>query len=623
MAVIPVSSIYLSAQEHIPMCIKHDLNIDITCEDCDEFICSQCAKTDHKDHDWKTIPTAGSQRRRELKKTLSNVKEKDIAEIDEKIKKASKQKEGNKKCCDSEVSKLQKHYDAIVSKLDEIKKNLETKLVEDLERKNAEVSKKKLDLEKKRDNIKDLVEFLEDKHGTMSDYSLIDNLRDLTNLVSNTDSDIERGDHSVRYRGGDISEGSLESIMGQTFDLDDFSVTETDSFQYGDECLQVLEAIDKDICLVRAHKSECFERMNIRNKKTEKSNICGNDVCVTDKGDVYFTDYSNPVIVRLSPSGSASTVLSTAPLVPVGICQSTEGGLLVILVDDGTNIFHLDSKCRRLVRHVTLTGDVIREYEYHEDGQTRLFTLPWRVRQNGNTDICVVNRTSQCTGELVILSSSGFLKSVYQGSNLMFNPTDVVCDSHCNIIVTDYRKSKIHLLSPDGEFMNNPAIVRLSPSGSASTVFNKAPLVPFGICQSTEGGLLVTLVDDDTKKIHPDSKSRRLVIHVTLTGDVIRETSQSTDELVILSSSGFLKTVYHGQKLTFDPTDVVCDSHCNIIVSDYSNCQMHLLSPDGEFMKYLLTENVVTNPWSMSLYKSTLWVGDYQGLIKVFQFNNT
>nr|XP_034309489.1 uncharacterized protein LOC117683771 [Crassostrea gigas] len=221
MAAILVSSEYPSAQEHIPMCIEHDLRIDMTCEDCDEFICSQCAKTDH---DCKTIPAGGSLRRRELKKTLSKVKEKDIAEIDKKIKKASKQREGNKKCCDSEVSKLQKHYDAIVSKLDEIKKNLETKLVENLETKDAEVSKKKQDLEKKRDHIKDLVEFLEDKHGTMSDYSLIDNLRDLTNLVSNTDIDIERGDHSVRYRRGDISEGSLDSIMGQTFDLDDFNL---------------------------------------------------------------------------------------------------------------------------------------------------------------------------------------------------------------------------------------------------------------------------------------------------------------------------------------------------------------------------------------------------------------
>uniref|UniRef100_A0A8W8MGT2 B box-type domain-containing protein n=1 Tax=Magallana gigas TaxID=29159 RepID=A0A8W8MGT2_MAGGI len=259
-----ISTIYPlgSPQEHTPMCEKHDLTLDMTCEDCDEFICSQCAKTDHKDHDWKTISTAGSQRRRELKKTLGKVKEEDVKMMDEKIKKASEQMEDNQKCCDPEVSKLQEHYDAIVSKLDEIKKNFETKLRENLERKNAEVSKKKLVLEKKKEQIKDLVKFLEDKHGTMSDYSLIANLRDLINLVSDTDSDMEKGGYSVSYRRGDISEGSLESMMGQTFDLDDISVTETDSFQYGDECLSVLEAVDKDTCFVNDSRSEYFELIN-------------------------------------------------------------------------------------------------------------------------------------------------------------------------------------------------------------------------------------------------------------------------------------------------------------------------------------------------------------------------
>lgn len=77
------------AQEHIPMCKKHSLIIDITCEDCDEFICSQCAKTNHKDHDWTTIFTARIKKRRELKKTLSKIKEKDVKEIYEEIQKKS------------------------------------------------------------------------------------------------------------------------------------------------------------------------------------------------------------------------------------------------------------------------------------------------------------------------------------------------------------------------------------------------------------------------------------------------------------------------------------------------------------------------------------------------------
>lgn len=65
----------------------------------------------------------------------------------------------------------------------------------------------------------------------MSDYSLIDNLRDLTNLVSTTDRDIGKGGHSVRYRRGEINEKSLEFMMRQTLGLDDINVTERDSFE--------------------------------------------------------------------------------------------------------------------------------------------------------------------------------------------------------------------------------------------------------------------------------------------------------------------------------------------------------------------------------------------------------
>lgn len=261
----------LSAQEHIPMCEKHCLIIDITCKDCDKLICSQCAKTDHKDHDWNTIPTAGILKRRELNETLSKVKKKDMKAIDEKIKRASKQMEDNQKCCEFEISKLQKHFDAIVSKLDDIKKNFEKKLKETLDRKNAKVSENKIDLEKKRNQIDDLVKFLEGKHSTMSDYNLIDNLRDLTNLVSYKDSDLEKINYSARYRKGGISKGLLDAMMGQTIDLDDITVSETDSFNFGFGSIFALEAISEDTCFLFDIKLDNFARIDIRNKKAKKN----------------------------------------------------------------------------------------------------------------------------------------------------------------------------------------------------------------------------------------------------------------------------------------------------------------------------------------------------------------
>lgn len=101
-------------------------------------------------------------------------------------------------------------------------------------------------------------------------------------------------------------------------------------------------------------------------------------------------------------------------------------------------------------------------------------------------------------------------------------------------------------------------------------------------------------------------------------------TSGDTSELVILTFSGALRSVYRGQ----DPTkicllsDVVCDSHCNILVSDVTYSSIHLLGPDGEFMKFLLTEKEVQHPMSVALYKSTLWVGDIDGRLSVFNYKS-
>ncbi|XP_061185015.1 uncharacterized protein LOC133193031 [Saccostrea echinata] len=177
-----------------------------------------------------------------------------------------------------------------------------------------------------------------------------------------------------------------------------------------------------------------------------------NDMCVTDTGDVYFTDYFNKSISCLSPSRSVSTVNSTDPLEPWGICQSVDGGLLVTLSSKESDPFKLQLHSRRLVRHITVTCDVIQEYEYQEDDQTRLFTYPYRITQNGYSDICLVNSTSLTTGDLVIMSPSVLMKFVYLGQNLTkkFSPTDVVCDSLCNFLVTDLLNKQIHLLSPEG-----------------------------------------------------------------------------------------------------------------------------------------------------------------------------
>lgn len=139
------------------------------------------------------------------------MKENELREIDKKIEMTAKQIDDNQKRLDIEISKLQKHYREIVLRLKEIKKNRESILRDNLQRKNAEVREKTSDLENKKKQGINLVTFLEQKHSTMSDYSLLDNLRDFPKLMPDIDCDIgrEKDDYSIRYGSWDISEELL------------------------------------------------------------------------------------------------------------------------------------------------------------------------------------------------------------------------------------------------------------------------------------------------------------------------------------------------------------------------------------------------------------------------------
>ncbi|XP_061178373.1 uncharacterized protein LOC133187014 [Saccostrea echinata] len=436
-----------SPEEHIELCDHHNLPVDVICEDCDEFIYGNCAKRYHRDHEWSTIPTAVSKMRRDLLNCLRKFKEEEIRGIDEKIETISKQITENKKLFDYEIKKLQEHYDEITSRLSDVRKFYERILRDHLDEKHKKLNGVKSELNKKKKEIAETVKFMEARKIEISDNHYIDNLREMTQLLSALGVDINNFKYSVRYYKGEISNEVLKHITGKSLDLNSISLTETSSFKYGDRRMVLLRAVCEDQCYIQQFESPYTKLVNKEGDIKHKYNIKPNDMCVTDTGDVYFTDFTNYFISCLSQSGSVSTVVSTDPLVPGGICQSIDGGILVTLTDYVTNTYILESHSRRLVRHITVTGDVMHEYSYQEDGQTRLFTYPVRVTQNSNRDICVVNKTSDTTGDLVIISLSGHMKSVYYGQNLTedFGPTDVVCDSFCNILVTDLDNNQIHM----------------------------------------------------------------------------------------------------------------------------------------------------------------------------------
>ncbi|XP_061169360.1 uncharacterized protein LOC133178654 [Saccostrea echinata] len=203
--------------------------------------------------------------------------------------------------------------------------------------------------------------------------------------------------------------------------------------------------------------------------------------------------------------------------------------------------------------------------------------------------------------------------------------------------------------------LDSKSIRLLTSSGEDSLVLNTEPLIPFGICRSVVGGLLITLCEDDDPYT-PDSTCRRLVKSITLSGKKVKEIefdaknnrlftfptrvvqNKNTDicvidmkeadagEVHVLSSSGVSRFVYHGcginQKNPFCPSACVCDSEHNIIVTDIYNSLIHIIHSDGELLKLIYMQDNL-EPSCMSICKGTAWIGFTGGEIKVFRYTNT
>lgn len=207
------------AQEHPLMCKMHaSMPIEVTCEDCEEFICSDCVKESHKDHNWQTIQTAAANRRRGLKRSLTLIEENGIQRIDRKSKRASEVMKENEKRCETEVFRLQKHFDAIVEKLDIIRKRHEATLKDRFESKNAEINKIRSSMERKKNDIFQLVESIRKNASTMTEIDLVKTHRELTKLLSSEVADIV-GDslYFLRHEGGVIDDAIIASMMGTCF----------------------------------------------------------------------------------------------------------------------------------------------------------------------------------------------------------------------------------------------------------------------------------------------------------------------------------------------------------------------------------------------------------------------
>ncbi|KAK3099875.1 hypothetical protein FSP39_011068 [Pinctada imbricata] len=243
------------------------------------------------------------------------------------------------------------------------------------------------------------------------------------------------------------------------------------------------------------------------------------------------------------------------------------------------------------------------------------------ISDNGDTMHCLVHKNGYSTKEVDFeFCTQSFSKSP-------------VCE---DVFVVDYTDKWVKKLHPNGVLLD---------------LFRTEPFFPVSICVNASGNLFLLLTDSpigydgerhdfisevskhghEMRKLEFDSSHHFTFlrnIDVGTNGDiiVIDVIASVEGRVCTLSEDGELKHCYNGSSkldVEFNPVQTCCDDRGRILVTDVNNDVIHLLNQDAELLQLLFVdEESFCSPLSISVFKTTLWIGCKNGRVVLADYQN-
>ncbi|KAK3100656.1 hypothetical protein FSP39_023220 [Pinctada imbricata] len=435
-------------------CENHDQKELIGyCKACQEKICSSCIKEEHAIHDWETITDILREKKRSLPKECNEIRtsqlpglRKELSRFETKIEEENTRFGQNEAVLNgsrqSYISKINQLFD---DKINECRQSSDaaTQIYKD-----------------KRDGLKQKVEFLDvmttslDKDiTTLPDHDILDMEKEMREELEKALSySADKYTCTTVFVPGLMDEQVLANMIGEVHSVSSEKKYNTE--RYSNPILAI-NPISDTKAWIRHIGDPRPKLLDVNGEELKCMEVNCLDFIISRSGDFVLTSQTWCSISIFSEDENEIRTIYTKQLKPTCISKTENDDILVILVDDG-DLFNLVSTSRRIVQRMTLKGKVLHSYEFREDGKTRLFIRPLTTAENKNTNICVVNRLSKNSGELVVLHRDGRVKFTYKGDGLklsQFQPGDVACDSKCHVLVTEFSSRSIHMLCSEGVYL--------------------------------------------------------------------------------------------------------------------------------------------------------------------------
>ncbi|XP_048762155.2 E3 ubiquitin-protein ligase TRIM71-like [Ostrea edulis] len=207
-------------------------------------------------------------------------------------------------------------------------------------------------------------------------------------------------------------------------------------------------------------------------------------------------------------------------------------------------------------------------------------------------------------------------------------------------------KSSYIALIPDGVLaysdQSDNTIKKIASDGTVQTLIELKDWVPKGLASSEwEDGqqILVCLHHKENHKVlrlnskgNPEqeflypNEHHPLYIAVNRNRDICT-TDHRQNSVAVIDKNGYPRFIYKGNPesgkcKSFQPISIATDSLCNILVTDWANHFIHVLSGDGVFLRYITLLQRVKEPRGLCVMgDGLLCIGECaSGIIKIFRY---